>query len=303
MSIKVRTQSGQGCPYCGGQRVLAGFNDLATTAPEEAAHWHPTLNNDLTPQEVSAGSNKLVWWHCSEGHEVHMSPKSWLYGHCRYCSGRKLLVGFNDVFTKAPHLHDEWDFEKNTVDPLTLRFNERNYRAHWLCRKCGNRWEAIVRSRVKGSGCARCAVNHSNLEESLLKLIEELYDGPILLRQRILRDPERKNPLEVDIHLPELNLGFEVQDFTTHSRDSDEEELIFRNRRNPKKPFKKGPTYHARKRALFVEQYGGELMEVWEDEILGDKEVRPLSSEACQRKRNRSKASDRRRGENNHAIT
>ena len=35
---------------------------LSTTHPELAAEWHPTKNGDLTPEMVSADSNKKVWW-------------------------------------------------------------------------------------------------------------------------------------------------------------------------------------------------------------------------------------------------
>lgn len=57
-----------GCPYCTGRKVLAGFNDLATTHPKIAEQWHATLNESLTPQMVTPGSNKKVWWQCQDGH-------------------------------------------------------------------------------------------------------------------------------------------------------------------------------------------------------------------------------------------
>ena len=63
-----RTNAKKGCPFCTNQKVLPGFNDLATTQPKIAAQWHPELNGDLTPQMVSAGSEKKVWWVCDEGH-------------------------------------------------------------------------------------------------------------------------------------------------------------------------------------------------------------------------------------------
>lgn len=57
-AVGARTGQGSGCPYCAGKKVLAGFNDLATTQPCIAAQWHPTLNGALTPQMVTAGSHK-----------------------------------------------------------------------------------------------------------------------------------------------------------------------------------------------------------------------------------------------------
>ena len=63
-----RTRGTNGCPYCGNKKVLAGFNDLASIEPEIAAEWHPMLNGALTPEMVTAGSNRKVWWICPDGH-------------------------------------------------------------------------------------------------------------------------------------------------------------------------------------------------------------------------------------------
>jgi hypothetical protein len=35
---------------------------LADLFPDVASQWHPTLNGDLTPLDVSKGSDKHVWW-------------------------------------------------------------------------------------------------------------------------------------------------------------------------------------------------------------------------------------------------
>jgi len=65
--VNARVQ-GTGCPICRNRKVKVGENDLATVHPEIAAQWHPELNGDLTPQMVTAGSHKKVWWQCSAGH-------------------------------------------------------------------------------------------------------------------------------------------------------------------------------------------------------------------------------------------
>ena len=61
-------ENGSGCPYCTGRLVLSGFNDLATLKPKLAEQWYQPLNGELTPDKVTLGSNKKVWWQCSEGH-------------------------------------------------------------------------------------------------------------------------------------------------------------------------------------------------------------------------------------------
>ncbi len=58
--------SGQGCPFCIGQRVSV-TNSLATRFPDLAAQWHPTLNGDVTPDQVVSGSHLKVWWNCDAG--------------------------------------------------------------------------------------------------------------------------------------------------------------------------------------------------------------------------------------------
>lgn len=67
-TVAQKTYSGTGCPYCSGRRVLEGFNDLGTKFPDIAAQWHQELNGSVTPQMVTPGSRKKVWWKCSSGH-------------------------------------------------------------------------------------------------------------------------------------------------------------------------------------------------------------------------------------------
>lgn len=63
-AINNRTNVGSNCPYCSGYKANES-NCLFTTFPEIANEWHPTLNGELTPKDVVAGSNALFWWQCS----------------------------------------------------------------------------------------------------------------------------------------------------------------------------------------------------------------------------------------------
>lgn len=62
-SVYMRNK-GDGCPFLSNNGVWPGYNDLATLNPDLAKEWHPTKNRKLTPQNVSAKSNKKVWWLC-----------------------------------------------------------------------------------------------------------------------------------------------------------------------------------------------------------------------------------------------
>ena len=81
-----------GCPYCSGRKVLAGYNDLATTHPDIAAMWHLRMNKRLKPTGVQAISRKRVWWRGECGHVYQMAVRDRARakpGYCPYCSGRK----------------------------------------------------------------------------------------------------------------------------------------------------------------------------------------------------------------------
>lgn len=66
-SIRHRV-AGIGCPFCSNKRVSED-NCLTVTHPELALEWHPTKNEDLSPNHVTYGIGKKVWWKCKCGHE------------------------------------------------------------------------------------------------------------------------------------------------------------------------------------------------------------------------------------------
>ena len=111
-----------GCPYCSGNRVLAGFNDLASRFPEIAAEWSEK-NYPLRPDEVTAFSNKKAWWKGKCGHEWYALISSRSDGHgCPYCEDHKLLKGFNDFASQYPQLAKEWS-EKMQLHPARRDFS------------------------------------------------------------------------------------------------------------------------------------------------------------------------------------
>ena len=144
-----RTGRGQGCPFCSGQQVLAGFNDLATTHPEIASEAH-----EWDPKTVSAGSNKLKDWTCELGHVWDQTVKMRaLQGFgCSYCSGKRVLKGFNDLATTHPEIAAQafgWDPH--------LFSRGHNKPKNWKC-ELGHVYEESINHRTNmSSGCAYCA--------------------------------------------------------------------------------------------------------------------------------------------------
>ena len=84
---------GTGCPYCAGNKILVGYNDLATTHPEILEKWDYENNEKMgiTPNNISKSYSKKVWWKCDKGHsyqrEVYNQRKG--YGKCPICRKEK----------------------------------------------------------------------------------------------------------------------------------------------------------------------------------------------------------------------
>ena len=157
-AVVSRTAVGSGCPYCANRKVLAGFNDLATIEPQLAKEWHPTLNGDLTPRDVTCGTARRVWWRCKMGHEWRASVARRTSGcGCPVCAGKSVLIGENDLKTSYPAIAAQWHPTKNgalTPEAVTPSSNRGVW---WQCEK-GHEYKASIASRTAhGSGCPYCA--------------------------------------------------------------------------------------------------------------------------------------------------
>ena len=148
---------GNGCPYCAGQKVLVGFNDLPSLYPDITEEWNYDRNGNDMPSQFTAYSGKDVWWKCEKGHEWKASihARTGRDNGCPYCSGRRTLSGFNDLLTTNPALVKEWDYEKNTISPDSVSIGS-GVSVWWKCKK-GHNWKTKVASRGRGSGCPYCA--------------------------------------------------------------------------------------------------------------------------------------------------
>lgn len=87
--VTARAFQNSNCPYCANQKVCAD-NCLATIFPSLESEWHPKKNKALTPRDVTAGSNKKVWWICEKGHEweTTVNNRAGSSKNCPYCSNR-----------------------------------------------------------------------------------------------------------------------------------------------------------------------------------------------------------------------
>ena len=153
--IKERLK-GKGCPTCNHTENKRPV--LAEERPDLINEWNYEKNGDLLPDTVYPGSDRKVWWKCSKcGYEYELRIKERCKKkHCPVCSGQVILPGYNDFATKHPDLMEEWDYEKNTVDPTTLS-DRTNRHVWWKCKTCGQSWHTQLARRVDShSQCPYC---------------------------------------------------------------------------------------------------------------------------------------------------
>lgn len=117
--------------------------------------WHPTRNGDLREQDLSPGSNKVVWWQCGQGHAWAAPMYSIKAGTgCPYCAGRRAIPGETDLQTTHPELMRFWS-ERNTLRPRDITAGSHK-KAWWVCER-GHQWEAVIGSvALNGCGCPYC---------------------------------------------------------------------------------------------------------------------------------------------------
>lgn len=133
---------------------------LAAQYPAIAHEWDYERNGEyITPEAINGKSGKSVYWICPKGHsyEMRVDHRTISNAGCPYCSGKKVLKGFNDLITTSSELAEEWNYQKNIdISPEEVTKGS-NKKVWWLCRTCGNEWQAAIGSRSRGSGCPRCA--------------------------------------------------------------------------------------------------------------------------------------------------
>ena len=188
----------RGCPYCCNHVKIPGFNDFESQHPEFLKEWDYEKNSKL-PSEYASGSEAKVWWRCEKGHSWKAQIKSRVRGNgCPYCGNQKVLVGFNDLFTTNPELQKEWDFDKNTIltpDKVTAGTTKK---AWWLCKECGNSWQASIYTRANGYGCPECGRKKSTI--SRLQTMAER--NPLFVQfPELLREWDFEKNSNIDISL------------------------------------------------------------------------------------------------------
>ena len=142
-------------------------NLLAAEHPDLLKLWDYEKNNanNINVNTITCGSNIEAWWRCNKyNHSYKMKINkrvSYGYDCCPYCSGRRVLRGFNDLNSKYPKLvNSEWDYEKNNaigLKPYEVT-SHSSVKAWWHCNTCEGHYEMRIIDKTSGrQGCPYCA--------------------------------------------------------------------------------------------------------------------------------------------------
>ena len=218
-TISHRYIGGTNCPYCANKKVLVGFNDLESNFPQLLDEWDWNENNKLKifPQDIYFGSTQKVHWICSKGHQwsTQIRHRTIRGTNCPYCSNKKILKGYNDLKSQRPDLMEEWDFERNILDPEKVSVLSPK-EAFWICSR-GHNYKKSIYKRATGLGCPFCirSKGTSFPEQCFYYYINLVYPDAVNKYKDIFA-----NAMELDIYIPSIKVGIEYDGIFWHSQKS-----------------------------------------------------------------------------------
>lgn len=152
---------GINCPYCAGKKIKPGLNDIFTLVPELEKYWHES--NIINPKELGKSSVSPVTWFCNlcEGTWVSMPSvqmRKRAGRECPYCTGMKLLKGFNDITSTHPEKAKQFNNERNTPKKATDYLQTVYDTVWWKNPECEHEWQQPIRHRMQSPNiCSVCS--------------------------------------------------------------------------------------------------------------------------------------------------
>lgn len=211
-----RIKRNSGCPYCTNQKVYEG-NSLATLSPHIAAEWNYEKNRDLTPNDVTNGSGKKVWWLCKYGHEweAAINPRTKKGVGCPECfkrtntsfSEQSILYYFQKIFPKIENRKriqiNEETFEADIyIEDLNVAVEYDGARTH------KNKFDKDLKKRMSFQNVGIRIINVR--EGELPSLTENHRDELIIEEGRRINDKNRTQMIKKLMDLLNINYSFEI---------------------------------------------------------------------------------------------
>jgi hypothetical protein len=149
------------------------------------------VNNKLTPQDVTAGTKKSIFWQCPISLDHVYQTK------IQYRTTGKRVCCTNCLAATHPHIASEWHPTKNDCKPIAV-LKGSTKKVWWHCSKCEHSWIATINNRTNGgTGCPRC--NESKGEKSVTLCLTDM--GVLFERQFRFASCKNKRCLPFDFYV------------------------------------------------------------------------------------------------------
>ena len=153
----MQVANGDMCPICAGKFSADGKRiSLGDAHPDIAAELVNPDDAKLAPK-----SHKKVMWRCNKGHEykAEVASRTNAGSGCPYCSGRKAVVGENDLATTHPEIAAQL-VDQSLATQLSAGSGKK---VEWRCEH-GHIYTSTPNRRTgcdakKAAGCPVCAKN------------------------------------------------------------------------------------------------------------------------------------------------
>lgn len=127
---------------------------------------------DVYADDEYVGSKVKMWFYCSKGHRWQMKPNDILNGQrCPYCQNRKVLVGYNDLWTTHEYIAR---LLQNPQDGYEYTYGSK-YKTYFTCPFCGNTiFKTIKEVYNRGLACQRCGDSISYPNKFMRAMLSQL---------------------------------------------------------------------------------------------------------------------------------
>lgn len=183
-------------------------NSLLKKRTDLWCEWDFKRNNELMLDiyKVSFGIHTKAWWVCSEypNHKWDASIRDRVRGsNCPYCANRKILIGFNDMWTTNPKLASLLADEEDGYKYMQFSHTKLN----WKCNNCDVIIfkKAISDINIYGLSCSMCSDGIKYPEKVMREILKQLniefiYDTPFHWSQQ----------KRYDFYIPSHNMIIEM---------------------------------------------------------------------------------------------
>ena len=236
---------GNGCPECAKENL---HNKFCSNKEEFITKARLVHGDKYDYSKVAYFNGKTkVCIICPEHGEFWQAPNSHLQGHgCKKCAMEATFKSTKlskEEFVERSNIthNNKYDYSKSV-------FRNEKEKTCIICPEHGEFWQEVYHHMI-GCGCPQCTIGVSDAEKEIFDFLKSKNEKVINNDRSII------SPFEIDIFLPEKNIGIEYNGLLWHSEKYGKEQY-----------------YHYNK-MIRAEEKGVSLVQIFEDEYLHKKEI------------------------------